>query len=85
VECLSGWSEISPTPGLKVCSFGHAECRGVTRKKVAVILAFGHALRAHQALSRPDALPGFLQVIHRFFEDGVFVGHDQSIRTGWSS
>jgi hypothetical protein len=47
-----------------------------------VVLAFGHALRAHQALSRPDALAGFLEVVHRLFEDGVFVGHDQSIRVG---
>jgi hypothetical protein len=47
-----------------------------------VVLAIGHALRAHEALSRPDALPGFLEVVHRLFEDGVFVGHDQSIRAG---
>jgi hypothetical protein len=45
-----------------------------------VVLAIGHTLRAHEALSRPDALPGFLEVVHRFFEDGVFVGHDQSLR-----
>jgi hypothetical protein len=51
------------------------------RKKVTVVLAIGHALRAHKALSRPDALPGLLEVVHRFFEDGVFVGHDLSIRT----
>jgi hypothetical protein len=47
-----------------------------------VVLAFGHALRAHEALSRPDALPSFLEVIHRLFENGVFVSHDPSIRTG---
>jgi hypothetical protein len=47
-----------------------------------VVLAFGHTLRAHEALSRPDALPGFLEVVHRLFEDGVFFGHDKSIRTG---
>jgi hypothetical protein len=47
-----------------------------------VILAIGHALRAHQALSRPDALPGFLEVVHRLVKDGGFVGHDKSIRTG---
>jgi hypothetical protein len=47
-----------------------------------VVLAIGHTLRAHEALGRPDALPGFLEVIHRLFEDGVFVGHDQSIRSG---
>ena len=38
--------------------------------------------RAYEALSRPDALPGFLEVVHRLFEDGVFVGHDESIRVG---
>jgi hypothetical protein len=47
-----------------------------------VVLAFGHALRAHEALSRSDALPGFLEVVHRLFEDGVFVGHEKSIRAG---
>jgi hypothetical protein len=45
-----------------------------------VVLAIGHALRAHESLSRSDALPGFLEVDHRLFENGVFVGHDQSIR-----
>jgi hypothetical protein len=47
-----------------------------------VVLAFGHALRAHEALGRPDALPGFLEVVHRLFENGVFVGHDRTTRTG---
>jgi hypothetical protein len=47
-----------------------------------MVLAFGHTLRAHEALSRPDALPSFLEVVHRLFEDGVFVGHDRSIRVG---
>ena len=47
-----------------------------------MVLALGHTLRAHEALGRPDALPGFLEVVHRLFEDGVFVGHDQSIRVG---
>ena len=47
-----------------------------------MILAFGHALRAHEALGRPDALPGFLEVVQRLFEDGVFVRHDKSIRIG---
>jgi hypothetical protein len=56
--------------------------RRKTRKKVTVVLAIGHALRAHEALSRPDALPGFLEVVHRLFEDGVFVGHEKSIRVG---
>ena len=46
-----------------------------------MILAFGHTLRAHEALGRPDALPGFLEVVHCLFEDGVFVGHERSIRT----
>ncbi len=47
-----------------------------------MVLAISHTLRAHEALSRPDALSGFLEVIHRLFEDGVFVGHDKSIRVG---
>jgi hypothetical protein len=47
-----------------------------------VVLAFRHALRAHEVLSRPYALSGFFEVIHRLFEDGGFVGHDQSIWTG---
>ena len=45
-----------------------------------MVLVFGHTLRAHEALSRPDALPGFLEVVHRLFEDGVYVSHDLSIR-----
>ena len=47
-----------------------------------MVLTIGHALRAHEALSRPDALPGFLEVVHRLVEDGVFVGHERSIRVG---
>jgi hypothetical protein len=47
-----------------------------------VVLAFGHTLRTHQALSCSDALPGFLEVVHRLVKDGVFVAHDKSIRTG---
>ena len=47
-----------------------------------MVFAIGHALRTHEALSRPDALPGFLEVVHRLFEDGVFVSHDRSIRVG---
>ena len=46
-----------------------------------MVLAIGHTLRAHEALSRPYTLPGFLEVVHRLFEDGVFIGHDRSIRT----
>jgi hypothetical protein len=45
-----------------------------------VVLAIGHTLRAQEALGRPDALPGFLEVVHRLIENGVFVGHDKSIR-----
>jgi hypothetical protein len=75
-------SEIPPAPGLEVCSFCHGERRREARKQVSVVLAIGHTLRAHEALSRPDTLPGFLEVIHRFFENGVFVGHDKSIRAG---
>ena len=47
-----------------------------------MILTFCHTLRAHEALSSPDALPDFFEVVHRLFEDGVFVGHDRSIRVG---
>jgi hypothetical protein len=47
-----------------------------------VVLAIVHTLRAQEALGRPDAPSGFLEVIHRLFENGVFVGHDQSIRVG---
>ena len=72
-------------PGLEVCGFCHGERRREAREEVAVVLAIGHALRAHEALGRPDALPGFPEVIHRLVKYGVFVGHDQSIRTGWSS
>jgi hypothetical protein len=81
VECLADYLEIPPAPGLEVCGFGHGERRREARKKVAMVLAIGHALRAHEALSRPYTLPGFLEVVHRLFEDGVFVGHDRSIRT----
>ena len=45
-----------------------------------MVLAIGHTLRAHEALSRPYALPGFLEVVHRLFENGIFVGHEKSIR-----
>jgi hypothetical protein len=50
-----------------------------------MVLAFGHALGAYEALGRPYALPGFLEVLHSLFEDGVFVSHDESIRTATSS
>jgi hypothetical protein len=41
-----------------------------------VVLSIGHTLRAHEALGCPDAPGslGFLEVVHRLFEDGVFVG-----------
>jgi hypothetical protein len=68
--------EITPTPGLKARSFCHGERRKESCKKVAVIFAFGHTLRAHEALGRPNTLPGFLEVLHRLFEYGVFVGHE---------
>jgi hypothetical protein len=74
--------EIPSTPSLEVCGFCHGERRREAREKVAVVLAIGHALRTHEALSRPDAPSGLLEVIHRLFEDGVFVGHDRSIRAG---
>jgi hypothetical protein len=77
-----GRLEIPPTPGLKVCSFGHGQRRRKAREEVAVVLAIGHALRAQEALGRPDTLRGFLEVVHRFFEDGAIVGHDGSIRVG---
>ena len=47
---FGGYLEISPTPGLEVCGFGHVERRREARKMVAVVLAIGHALRAHEAL-----------------------------------
>jgi hypothetical protein len=77
-----GQLEIPPAPGLKVCNFCHGERRRKACKEVAVVLAIGHTLRAQEALSRPDALPGFLEVVHRLVKDGVFVGHGQSIRVG---
>jgi hypothetical protein len=68
--------KIPPTPGLEVCGFCHGERRREACKQVAVVLAFGHTLRTHEALGRPDTLSGFLEVIHRLFEDGVFVSHE---------
>jgi hypothetical protein len=47
-----------------------------------VVLAICHTLRAHETLSRTYALSGFIEVVHSLFENGVFVGHDQSIRVG---
>jgi hypothetical protein len=77
-----GQLEVPPTPGLEVCRFGHGERRRKARKEVALVLVVGHALRAHQALGCPDTLSGFFEVVHRLFENGVFVGHDKSIRAG---
>src|SRR5215216_867157 len=76
--------EIPPTPHFEVCGFCHGERRREPRNEVAVVLAIGHTLRTHQALGRPDALSGFLEVLHSLVKDGVFVGHDGSIRTGGS-
>ena len=47
-----------------------------------MVLAIAHTLRAHEALGCSDALPGFLEVVHRLFENGVFVGHEWSIWVG---
>jgi hypothetical protein len=73
---------IPATPGLEVRRFGHGERRREAHEKVTVVLTIGHTLRAHEALGCPDAPSGFLEVIHRLFEDGVFVGHDRIIRVG---
>jgi hypothetical protein len=81
---LSNSLEIPPTPRLEVCSFGHGERRREARKKVSVVLAIGHTLRAQKALGRPDSLPGFLEVIQSLFENGIFVGHARSIRADTS-
>jgi hypothetical protein len=59
--------EIPPMSGLEVCRFCHGERRREARKEVTVVLAIRHALRAHEALGRPDALSGFLEVVHRLF------------------
>jgi hypothetical protein len=74
--------EIPPTPGLEVGGFGHGERRTEACEEIAVVLAIGHALRTHEALGRPDALPGFLEVVHRLLEDDVLICHDRSIRVG---
>jgi hypothetical protein len=70
------------TPSLEVCRFSHGERRGEPREKIAVVLAYRHALRLDRALGCPGALGGFLEVIHRLFEYGVFVGHNLSIWVG---
>ena len=83
-ECVEGFFlgqlEILAAPGLEVCGFSHRERRREAREEVAVVLAIGHALRAHEALGRPDALSGFLEVVHSLFENGAIVGHEKSIR-----
>jgi hypothetical protein len=63
------WSEIPLASRFEVGSLGHGERRREARKEVTVVLAIGHALRAHEALGRPDAPPGFLEVAHRLFEE----------------
>src|SRR5215208_1358999 len=73
-------ASILPMPGRKVCRLGHGERRRKASKKVTVVLAIGHALRAHEALSRPDTLACFLEVVHRLVKNGVFIGHDRSTR-----
>jgi hypothetical protein len=79
-----GGLKIPPAPGLQVRCFCYGERRRKAREEVTIVLAFGYALRAHEALGRPDALPGFLQVVHRLFEDAVILSHDRSIRTSGS-
>ena len=74
-RCYGGL-EVPSTPGLEVRRFGHGERRRQAREEVTVVLAIGQTLRAHEALSRPDALPGFLEVVNRLFENGVFVGRE---------
>jgi hypothetical protein len=44
--------EIPAPAGLEVRRFGHGERRRKPREEVAVVLAIGHALRAHEALQR---------------------------------
>jgi hypothetical protein len=78
-RCYEGL-HIPPTPSLEIRGFCHGERRREARKEVTVVLAVGHTLRAHEALSRSDALSGFLEVVHRLFEYGVFDGHERSIR-----
>ena len=82
VECLFGWLKIPPTTRLEIRSLRHGERRREARKQVAVVYASfaSHALRAHEVLSRPDALASFLEVVHRLVKYGVFFGHERSIR-----
>jgi hypothetical protein len=54
---------IPPAPNLEVCGFCHGERRRETREKVAVVLAIGHTLRAHEALGCPDTLLGLLETL----------------------
>ena len=79
---LSNGSKIPPAPGLEIRSLRHGERRREARKQVAVVYASfaSHALRAHEVLSRPDALASFLEVVHRLVKYGVFFGHERSIR-----
>jgi hypothetical protein len=59
------------TPSLEVRRFGHGERCRKARKKVAMVLAFGHAFRAHEALGRPYALGGFLEVVSSVHDNTV--------------
>jgi hypothetical protein len=43
--------EMPTAPGLEVRRFCHGECCREPRKKVAMVLAFGHPLWAHEALT----------------------------------
>ena len=77
IECRPTlYLEFPPTPGLKVCCFCQGERCREAGKKVAVVLAFCHALPAHEALGSPYALSGLLEVVQYLFEDGVSVVHD---------
>jgi hypothetical protein len=73
--------KIPPTSGLEVCRFCHGERRRKAREEIAVVLAIGHALRAHEALGCSDTLPGFLELVHRLVKYGVFVSHEKSMWT----
>ena len=44
-------------------------------------LYVGPDLRAREALGHPDATSCFFEVVHRLFEDGVFVCHEENILT----
>jgi hypothetical protein len=60
-----GGLKVPQAPGFEVRSFGHDEHRREVREEITVVLAIGHAPRAHEVLSCSDALSGFLEVIAR--------------------